>query len=126
MACLREQTLEGRSGTILCDEEGCQFRRFATRSGYEVISGAWPPDCVLQLRLRAGNAENIREQNMGINGIENLIEEMGPALDESRRRRVEGEPSNLKITAYEIIDGKRVEIPDRRVERPQTPADSGD
>jgi len=57
MACLREQTVTRGDGIVQCNEEGCQLRSHATRGGARIDN--YPPetDCVLQLRLRAGDTE---------------------------------------------------------------------
>lgn len=57
MACLRESSLEGRSGALQCDEEGCKFRLFKTSDGSELTPLSPETDCVLQLRLRTGDSE---------------------------------------------------------------------
>lgn len=57
MACIRESPVEGRLGTIRCDEEGCQFARLQARGGTSLVVAPSEADCVLQLRLRAGESE---------------------------------------------------------------------
>ena len=57
MARLCESTTEERSGTIPCDEEGCKLRLLAGWLGTSVAQQAFETHCVLQLRLRAGLAE---------------------------------------------------------------------
>src|SRR4051812_1167331 len=58
MACLRRAALEGRSRIVFRDEEGCQLRPLAPPC-FEGDDGDTPAaDCVLQLRLRAGDSED--------------------------------------------------------------------
>ena len=60
MACLREQALEGRGGAIQCDEEGCELR-LKSFAGVGIIDDdPSEPDCLLQLRLRAGDSAGSR------------------------------------------------------------------
>lgn len=55
MACLRESSLEGRRGTLHCDEEGCKFA-FVTDPEDSRANGETPQaDRVLQFRLRVGD-----------------------------------------------------------------------
>ena len=109
MACLRESSVEGRSGIIPCDEEGCQFRLIPYPDIARADERSPEADRFLQLQLRAGGNENCfgkcRRWGLGRVGIieesdppidlaeysesESLLEELGPFLDESRRRRVE-------------------------------------
>lgn len=56
MACLRGQTPNGRLGVVQCDEEGCEFRRITDCLAGVLVEGASEGDCVLQLRLRAGDS----------------------------------------------------------------------
>ncbi len=63
MACLRESPLEGRFRIVQCDEEGCKFRQVATIGGGRATASAPEIDCVLQLRLRAGDAEDSVERD---------------------------------------------------------------
>jgi len=58
MACLRETPLDGRLGVVSCDETGCLHRRFPPGSGADVVEGTPEADCLLQLQLRAGDAED--------------------------------------------------------------------
>ena len=58
MACLREQTTEGRGGTIQCSEEGCELRFIPINPAVADHPREIKGDCVLQLRLRAGDAED--------------------------------------------------------------------
>ena len=58
MACLREQTPDGRFGTLSCDEEGCLFRCIKNPSNSEIVALSPETDCVLQLQLRAGHSED--------------------------------------------------------------------
>lgn len=48
MACLRRETLEGRSGTVQCDEAGCELRFIKTDSGEWTYGGPRQADCVLR------------------------------------------------------------------------------
>src|SRR5690606_1585736 len=57
MACLRESPSEGRRGTLHCDEEGCDFAYIAVDRTNPNSPREIKGDCVLQLRLRAGDAE---------------------------------------------------------------------
>src|ERR1044072_6319137 len=66
MACLREQAPDGRVGVISCDEEGCLFRRITNRGGTITADDTSASDCVLQLRLRAGDSEDsIASESVG-------------------------------------------------------------
>lgn len=58
MACLRESAVDGRFGTLSCYEEGCVFRLNSTDGSTWTSSEASEADCVLQLRLRAGDPED--------------------------------------------------------------------
>jgi hypothetical protein len=57
MACLRRSPFDRRIGTVSCDEEGCLHRRITYRSRGDVVVETPEIDCVLQLRLRAGDPE---------------------------------------------------------------------
>lgn len=58
MACLREETADRRVGIVSCDEEGCLLRRVSNHTN-TFIDGETPEaHCVLQLRLRAGDAQD--------------------------------------------------------------------
>ena len=61
MACLRKKAVIGRVGTFQCDEEGCEFRPLSPEADWAAYGIASPADCVLQLRLRAGDAEESDE-----------------------------------------------------------------
>lgn len=61
MACLREKALDGRLGTVPCNEEGCVFGSIETDGRTVSISKTSAFDCVLQSRLRAGDSENPSE-----------------------------------------------------------------
>lgn len=213
MACLRESSIEGRSGTLRCDEEGCQFRLHPHPDDCDALTRSPQANHFLQLQLRTGSPENcsgvcpvwghdvvdprdprverviqileldttklaahreerdrrlfaelerhyLSELERGLdkelsrfnptgilndNGIAiaefgealnnppirieqqearaavyigTIENNFGPTLDESRRRREAGEPSNVKVTAWEILpDGERVEIVHARIER---------
>lgn len=58
MACLRKQTLEGRRGTVHCDEEGCEFAWVETGRDTVPFLKASEADCLLQLRLRTGDSKD--------------------------------------------------------------------
>lgn len=58
MACLRETPLDGRVGTVSCNEEGCLLRLVTSESGGITSTNASEAHCVLQLRLRTGDAPN--------------------------------------------------------------------
>ena len=58
MECLRAKTVAGRRGTIPCPTEGCLHRRFSIDSNSFVAEEAPKTDCLLQLRLRAGDSQN--------------------------------------------------------------------
>jgi len=58
MECLREQTVAGRRGTVPCPTEGCLHRRFSIDSNSFIAEEASKTDCVLQLRLRAGDSSD--------------------------------------------------------------------
>lgn len=57
MACLRGSSSEGHFRTVQCDEEGCQFRLLSIDSRTGADAKTSETDCVLQLRLRAGDAQ---------------------------------------------------------------------
>lgn len=65
MACLREQADQERIGDVQCSEEGCQFRQFAAGSRFLIDNEAPQVDCLLQLRLRAGDAEESWRREAG-------------------------------------------------------------
>lgn len=66
MACLRGSSVEGCFGTLLCDEEGCEFRLIEDKSfaGADVYTPQ--ADCVLQFRLRAGGSPNAVRRDLGL------------------------------------------------------------
>lgn len=69
MACLRESAVDGRFGTLSCDEEGCIYTRFQVRGDSFAYDNSSEADCVLQLRLRAGDSEDtLRERYEGFVG----------------------------------------------------------
>src|SRR5689334_21322460 len=57
MACLREQAAEGRFRTLQCNETDCEFRLNTDRGRRRASESPSEGDCLLQLRLRAGDAE---------------------------------------------------------------------
>lgn len=61
MACLRESSFEGRIGVVQCDEEGCEFRREQVGGPVYAPGDTSTGDCILQLRLRAGDTEKPRD-----------------------------------------------------------------
>lgn len=58
MACLRRQAPNGRIGVIPCDEKGCLHSLVSLGRGPWAVENASQTDCLLQLRLRAGDAED--------------------------------------------------------------------
>lgn len=58
MACLRGQAPDGRLGIVSCDEEGCLFRRLEAGRSTLPTEEAPETHCLLQLQLRAGDAED--------------------------------------------------------------------
>lgn len=57
MACLREGPVEGRSGIVQCDEEGCESRCIKVGEGSNAFVHSPSGECVLKLRPRAGDSE---------------------------------------------------------------------
>lgn len=63
MACLRTTPLEGRSGALHCDEEGCKLSSFTDQSGTTTVGETSEGYCVLQLRLRVRGVEDSSQQS---------------------------------------------------------------
>lgn len=63
MACIREQTLEERSGIVPCHEKGCKFKYYKTECGKEIAGQSPASHCLLQLQLRAGRAALADKRN---------------------------------------------------------------
>lgn len=58
MECLRESSIEGRSGVIQCDAEGCEFRLHPHPDNSDAANRTPEVNRFLQLQLRAGSPEN--------------------------------------------------------------------
>src|SRR5690348_18415553 len=58
MACLRESSVEGRSGIVPCDEEGCQFILIPNPGIARADQRSPEADRFLQFQLRTGGNEN--------------------------------------------------------------------
>lgn len=110
MACLREQALDGRLGTVSCNEEGCVFRRFS-RFGSETTFGESPEAyCVLQLRLRAGDSEDAEDPGEPAGEEQRSVRDndgAGPNIDSLMR-----DPEAVRKYLYGIDHGQIYIHPD--------------
>ena len=79
MECLRRQTAEERGGALWCHEEGCKQRPGSLDEDGRAYQDPSEANCLLQLQLRAGDAEGDLRAGVG-----SALEDVGRELDRTQ------------------------------------------